>query len=262
MIGMTVYAVVIEPGRLILTEARIQLPLSGPAQLRVAVLTDLHVGSLHNGIDNLTRVVELTNAQQPDFVCILGDLVIQGVKGGTFVAPEDIAIGLKALRSKHGTFAVLGNHDVWLDYTRVMKALESNGIDVIEDAAVRLDTSAGPLWLTGVGDLMTGRARVNAGLAHVTDDAPVIVLTHNPDILPSVSKRVSLVLAGHTHGGQVTLPLIGAPIVPSIYGQRYATGHVVEDGRQMFVSTGVGTSIIPVRFRVPPAVTILTVSRQ
>ncbi len=92
-----------------------------------------------------------------------------------------------------------------------------------------------------------------------SDSEPVLLLTHNPDIFPTVPERVALTLAGHTHGGQVRLPWIGTPIVPSRFGQRFAAGHVVEGGRHLFVATGVGTSIIPVRFRVPPAVTLLLV---
>ena len=91
----------------------------------------------------------------------------------------------------------------------------------------------------------------------VLSGEPVLLLTHNPDVFPMVPDRVALTIAGHTHGGQVRLPWIGAPIVPSRFGQRFAAGHVVEGNRHLFVATGVGTSIIPVRFRVPPAVTIL-----
>jgi predicted MPP superfamily phosphohydrolase len=87
----------------------------------------------------------------------------------------------------------------------------------------------------------------------------VLLLTHNPDVFPTVPGRVALTIAGHTHGGQVRLPWIGAPVVPSRFGQRFVAGHIVEGGRHLFVATGVGTSIIPVRFRVPPAVTILQV---
>ena len=94
-------------------------------------------------------------------------------------------------------------------------------------------------------------------LARVGDDAPVIALTHNPDVFPHVPDRVALTIAGHTHGGQVWLPIVGRPIVPSKYGERYAIGHVVEDGRHLFVSPGLGTSIIPVRFRVPPEISIV-----
>ena len=92
------------------------------------------------------------------------------------------------------------------------------------------------------------------------DAAPIVLLTHNPDVFPDVHARVALTLAGHTHGGQVRLPIVGTPIVPSRFGARYASGHVVEGGRHLYVATGTGTSILPVRFRVPPSVVVLTVS--
>jgi predicted MPP superfamily phosphohydrolase len=159
-------------------------------------------------------------------------------------------------------FAVLGNHDSWFDHDRVKRALEQNGIPVIEESAVRIETPAGPLWVAGISDLWTGVHDVQAALAAVKDDAPVILLTHNPDVFPDVPRRVALTLAGHTHGGQVRLPFIGRPIVPSQFGQRYAAGHVIEDGRHLFVATGTGTSILPVRFRVPPDITVLTIVPQ
>ena len=130
----------------------------------------------------------------------------------------------------------------------------------VEDTAAKLDTASGPIWIAGISDLWTGRHDLAAALSMVTDDGvPVILLTHNPDVFPLVPDRVALTLAGHTHGGQVRLPFLGRPIVPSRFGQRFAAGHVVEGGRHLFVATGLGTSILPLRFRVPPAVTMLTV---
>jgi len=254
---LVLWALWLEPASLQVSEQRLSLPW--PARpLRVAILTDLHVGSPFNGIDHLRDVVDRTNAARPDLICILGDLVIQGVLGGNFVAPEDIANELARLRSPAGTFAVLGNHDGWFDHDRVRRALEGKNVRVVEDTAERVRTDAGAVWLAGVSDLWTGPHDLDAALSAVTSDRePVLLLTHNPDIFPIVPRRVTLTLAGHTHGGQVRLPMIGAPIVPSRFGQRYVAGHVIEDGRHLFVATGVGTSIIPVRFRVPPAVTIL-----
>jgi len=101
---------------------------------------------------------------------------------------------------------------------------------------------------------------VARALAAVTDSSPVIAITHNPDVFPQIQPRVALTLAGHTHGGQVRLPLIGAPIVPSDYGQRFAAGHIVEGGRHLFVSTGLGTSDLPVRLGVPPTIFLLTIT--
>jgi predicted MPP superfamily phosphohydrolase len=259
-IVLSLWAFWLEPSALIVSEARIVLerPLRGT--LRIAVLTDLHVGSPFNGLSKLRNIVGRTNAERPDVVCILGDLVIQGVKGGRFVPPEDIAMELKNLRANAGIFAVLGNHDGWLDHARVQNALERNGIRVIEETAVKLDTAAGPVWVAGISDVWTGRHDIPAALKSVTDDAaPIVLLTHNPDVFPWVPARVSLTVAGHTHGGQVWLPFIGRPVVPSRFGQRFAAGHIVEGGRHMYVATGLGTSILPVRFRVPPAIAILAV---
>jgi hypothetical protein len=257
---LAAWALWIEPSRLLVTEEHLDVPWRSRDPVRIAVLTDLHVGAPFNGLAKLRDVVERTNAARPDLVCILGDLVVQGVAGGRFVTPEASAGELAHLRPVVGTFAVLGNHDGWLDHDRVARALETSGAHMVEDTAVRVDTAAGPMWIAGVSDLWTGRHDVAAALAPITDDgAPVLLLTHNPDIFPMVPSRVTLTLAGHTHGGQVQLPLIGRPIVPSQFGQRFAAGQIVEGGRRMFVATGIGTSILPVRFGVPPTVSILVV---
>jgi hypothetical protein len=226
--------------------------------VRVALLADLHVGSPFNGTAKLARIVDLTQAAHPDLILLAGDFVIHGVPGGTFVPPEEITSRLRWLSAPLGVLAVLGNHDWWLDAPRVRKALESAGIPVLEDAAVAV--SAGPcrFWVAGIGDYWEGRHDVAAALARVPDSAPVLAFTHNPDVFPDIPARVNLTLAGHTHGGQVFLPLIGRPIVPSRYGERYAIGHVVESRRHLFVTPGLGTSILPVRFLVPPEVSILT----
>ena len=134
----------------------------------------------------------------------------------------------------------------------------ANGIRVLENTAARVDTPAGPVWVAGVSDLWTGQPDLSAALSAVKEERQlVILLTHNPDVFPKVPAPVHLTLAGHTHGGQVRLPLVGAPVVPSAYGQRYAAGLVVEGGRSLFVTSGVGTSILPVRFGVPPEVAVL-----
>ncbi len=259
---LAAWALWLEPASLVVAEERIALPWSTRAALRIAVLTDLHVGSPFNGVGKLRRTVERTNDARPDVICLLGDLVIQGVVGGRFVEPETITAELANLRAPGGTFAVLGNHDGWLDHDRVRRALEASHVRVVEDTAVKIETPGGPVWMAGISDLWTGRHDIGAALAQVTDEAPVILLTHNPDVFVDVPPRVALTLAGHTHGGQVRLPLVGRPVVPSRYGQRFAAGHIVEKGRHMFVATGIGTSILPVRFRVPPSVAVLTIVRE
>ena len=198
----------------------------------------------------------------PDAIFILGDLVIKGVVGGSFVPPEDIVRELGQLRSPAGTFAVLGNHDVWFDAARVQAALKSVGIVDLEDRAVNVETPAGIISVAGVSDMRTRPHDVKAAIASVPDKRwPLLVLTHNPDVFPEIPPSVTITLAGHTHGGQVRLPLLGSPLVPSRYGLRFAAGHIVEDGRHLYVATGTGTSILPVRFGVPPAIVVLTIGR-
>jgi len=165
---------------------------------------------------------------------------------------------LGALEAPLGVHAVLGNHDYWHDAAEVRGALEAAGIAVYDDASVPLSLEACQFWLTGIDDLWEGAPDIDAALAPVPPGAPTLAFTHNPDLFPDVPDRVTLTIAGHTHGGQVRLPWLGRPIVPSRFGERFAAGHVVEAGRHLFVSTGLGTSILPVRFRVPPEVSVLT----
>jgi predicted MPP superfamily phosphohydrolase len=257
------WAVLIEPGRLVVRESPLAIPrwpaAIGP--LRIASISDLHTGAPHVTVEKVEDVVARVNAARPDLVVLLGDYVIHGVAGGRFVPIEQTAAALRDLRAPLGVFAVLGNHDWWYDGPRCMRALEAAGIHVLEDAAAAVTVRGHPLWIAGVGELRTRPASITRALAPVPEGAPVIVLTHNPDLFVRVPPRVLLTLAGHTHGGQVNLPVLGRLIVPSHYGDRYAIGHVHEEGRDLFVSPGVGTSIIPVRFRVPPEISMLTVER-
>lgn len=252
----------LEPASLTIHRELLRIPKWHRAHrnIRIAVLTDLHVGSPHAGLDKLQQVVRRTNEERPDLIVILGDLVIQNVVGGHFVAPELIAESLGGLRAPLGVVAVLGNHDWWLDGNRITSALQRSGVRVLENEAMRIEFEGQAFWIVGIADLWTRKPDIEGGLRQTDETNPVILITHNPDIFPDVPARVSLTLAGHTHGGQVNLPFIGRPIVPSDFGQRYAFGHVVEDGRHLFVSGGVGTSILPVRFRVPPEIVVLTLS--
>lgn len=259
-LGLAIWALWFEPRRLVVRTESVPLPCWVGAPVRVAILSDLHIGSPGVGVEKLDHIVRLVNAARPDAVVLLGDFVIQGVTGGRFVTPETIADHLKALRVPLGTFAVLGNHDWWLDAARVARALRASGIAVLEDAAVpvRRGESDG-FWIAGISDFWEGAHNVTLALQAVTGNAPVLAITHNPDVFPDIPSRVCLTLAGHTHGGQVAFPIIGRPVVPSRFGARYAAGHVEEGSRRLFVTTGIGTSIFPVRWRVPPEIVVLEI---
>lgn len=252
-----------EPQRLVVTRAELKLPglpreLSG---LKVALLSDLHVGSPFWDLPALGRLVERTNAEKPDLVLLAGDYQINTIPGGVFVEAEAIAEGLGKLRAPLGVYAVLGNHDWWNDGERTRRAFEQHGIHVLEESVQRLTHAGAELYVVGLADQMTRPTAPKAAFASVPAGAPTLCLVHEPDVFesfPRLALAPTLTLAGHTHGGQVWLPLLGRRVVPSDYGERYAYGHVVENGRHLFVTSGVGTSILPVRFLVPPEIALLT----
>jgi predicted MPP superfamily phosphohydrolase len=219
------------------------------AGLRVALVSDLHAGAAYVDVRRVARLVAAVNARDVDAVLLLGDFV----DGSADIAPEPLARALGGLRATHGTAAVLGNHD-WANRGRRIRAgLRDAGIPVLEDEARAL----GPLWIAGVGDASTRDPDVGQALAGVPEAAPVILLSHDPDVFPRVPARVALTVSGHTHGGQVAVPLLRRPFMPSRHGERYARGHIVEDGRHLYVTSGVGTSRWPVRLFAPPEVVVL-----
>ncbi len=261
--ALAIYAFGIEPNKLVVRHETLAVPgwtepLDG---LRVAVIADLHVGSSFIDLEKVEEVVDRTNALKPDVVLILGDFLIDDVLGGTFFEPEAICERLRYLTSTYGTYTVLGNHDWMFDGGRMRTALVDVGIVVLENRSVRVGDDTRHFWVSGVDDLWEREPDLAQTLEYVADDLPVILLTHNPDVFVDVPSRVNLTLAGHTHGGQVRLPLIGRPVVPSKYGQRFAAGHIVEEGRHLFVGTGIGTSILPVRLGVVPEIVVLTLTK-
>jgi predicted MPP superfamily phosphohydrolase len=261
VVSLALWAFWLEPASLRNENHEIHLP-HWPAAcdgLRIAVLADLHVGSPFNGLDKLARIVELTLKAKPDLILLAGDYGISGIIGGSKVSAEEIADGLSPLAAPLGVFAVLGNHDWWTGAARIERALESAGIPVLEDSSVLLKRDGCAFQLAGLSDYWEGGRNYRAALEKIPPGMPTIALTHNPDAFAEISPPVDFMIAAHTHGGQVYLPLLGRLIVPSKYGQRYAIGHVVENGRHLFVSSGLGTSIVPVRFLVPPEVSMLII---
>lgn len=259
---LTAWAFWYEPASLQTREHHITVPGWPKAcdKQRIAILADLHVGSPYKGLDSLRQLVQDTNAAKPDLILLPGDFVIQGVVGGEFVTPEKAAQVLAELKAPLGVYAVMGNHDWWLGPKYVQRAFEQHGIPMVEDRSLVLSEGDCKLQLVGISDYWEGPHNVKKALQDTTPDSPILAFTHNPDIFPELPDNILLTIAGHTHGGQVKLPGIGRPVVPSNYGERYAIGHIIEGDKHLFVSSGVGTSILPVRFMVPPEITLLVVS--
>ncbi len=239
--------------------------------LRIAALADIHAGEPMMSLGRIEEIVAAANALQPDLIVLLGDYGPASRFVIRDVPHREVARALAALRAPLGVHAITGNHDWWEEgrgdrdrrrVTGIARALEDSGIQVLRNSATRLRTPSGaPFWLAGIESSWafgTGRGAddLPAALAQAADAAPLLLLAHEPDIFPDVPARVSLTLAGHTHGGQIRL-FGHSPIVPSRFGNRFAHGHVVERGRHLIVSGGLGTTRIPVRFGVPPEILLV-----
>jgi hypothetical protein len=255
-------------------------PPQWPADLplKIAVIADVHACDPWMSLRHIQAIVERTNALGADIIVMLGDYVAGHRHVTRLIPAAEWAPVLASLTAPLGVHAILGNHDWWEDKmvqregqgpTVARRALEAAGIPVYENDVVRLTKSGRSFWLAGLGDQLAymparrfrpvrriGVDDLTATLAKVTDDAPVILLAHEPDIAIRVPPRVALQLSGHTHGGQIRL-LGWSPVVPSRYGGRFAYGHT-RTNCDVIISGGLGCSIMPFRLGVPPEIVLVT----
>jgi uncharacterized protein len=280
-IGLAGYAFGIEPRFRLLVTRYAVTPASWPKgfKLKLALVADVHACDPVMTVARMEEIVGVTNALGADAILLLGDYESSARGMVRPLPPEAWAPVLAQLKAPLGVHAILGNHDFWDDPEtkwrqlkrppRARVALETHGVPVYENDVVRLEKGGQAFWLAGLADQIAFITGVKNGrmtfeglddlpstLAKITDDAPVILMAHEPDIFPKVPDRVALTLSGHTHGGQVRL-FGWSPIVPSEFGNRYAYGHVIEDERHLIVSGGLGCSILPVRFGVPPEIVVV-----
>lgn len=244
-------------------------------KLRLVAIADIHSGGPYMSEARVDKIVDLANSLGGDAHLLLGDYKATHRFVLSEVSYERTAKSFARLTAPLGTHAILGNHDWWDDAAAQKRragpihaqlALQAEGIPVYENNGIRLVKDGYPFWLLGLGDSLairnnnrgsyTGTDDLPKTIAFATDDAPIVLMIHEPDSFIDVPPRVSVTLAGHTHGGQVRL--FGySPIVPSSYRNRFAYGHIHETGRNMFVSGGLGLSTIPVRLGVPPEIMVL-----
>ena len=251
---------------------RLDLPLRGlPKDLegaRLIHLSDLHLGP-YNSRHYLGSVMDRCSELDAHLLLVTGDFI-----HGSVEFFEPVARLLARVKTRHGTLAVLGNHDHWQDPVRCRRALTGQGIQIVENRRLFLGAGGltpdppaeGGLCLAGVGDLWEGRHDMDACFGGVDPATPRLLLSHNPDYAEFSSARLSghrvdLMLAGHTHGGQVRLPGTRSLVVPSFYGSKYARGMVQGPAFPVFVTTGVGVTILPVRLNVRPEVVLFTLKR-
>lgn len=254
-----VYAAAIEPSLLRLRRPVVASPWwpSDRPPLRIGILSDLHAAWPMMPVTRVRRIVARLLAAEPDLVLLPGDFVSTHTRFVRGIAIEPVAQALSGLVQAVPTFAVLGNHDWYYGGERVAAVLRRQGIEVLRNQATKVQL-AGGVWIAGLDDAWTGHADLGRTLRQVDGKAPLILLSHVPDPFRGVPPEVALTVAGHTHGGQICLPGFGPLRTGTRLPRRLAYGLSQEDGRHLYVSGGVGTTALPLRFARPPEIALLT----
>jgi predicted MPP superfamily phosphohydrolase len=231
-----------------------------PRPLRIAFLSDFHTGSHAGDIARFEAIVAEALAQAPDLALFGGDYVNMQAFGGGRVPPNVTATIMARLAAPCGRFAVIGNHDVAYGEEDVCSALRGQGIVLLDDEQAGFRFQSHDIAIVGIPDAKVDRAGARALLARLPRETPAIVLTHDPFWYSQVTSPSHLTLAGHTHGGQIRLPFVGAVINQSEAPLRWTLGHIVEEGRHLYVTGGLGTSGVPLRVGVAPEYVLLEVN--
>jgi uncharacterized protein len=237
---------------------------------RIAQLSDIHYDDYFSVVP-LRKAIDIVNALRPDLVVLTGDFVtsrgmgshlvdVQGVKAAAKMI-EPCARLLALIRAGSGTMAVLGNHDIECDTTHIIEVLEYSGISVLRNRSIAFDREGKRLWFCGVDDFLRGKPRLELALKDIPAEEAVVLLAHEPDPADYVANYpVDLQLAGHSHGGQILIPLVGAPYLPPL-ARKYPRGLRQIGKLTLYTNVGIGTIDVPMRLGCPPEVTLITLRK-
>ena len=267
---LAAYAYFVEPRQFVVVEETLNVPnwdseLDG---FRVVAISDIHTGSNYAPIERLHLVVQKANEQNADLIVLLGDYVSELSRGRRRDIPEgadgtdlkipanEIADALQGFKARYGVYAIIGNHDWYHNEQKVHRELERVGINVLNNEVETIQVNGRAVRLWGIEDLWKNRRVPSEPFDALPEKRNVIAITHNPDSLLTAPAGLSIMFAGHSHGGQVNFPIFG-PFAP-FNDPRFMDGHAEVDGQHVYVTSGVGTSVIPFRWRVPPEIAVIT----
>lgn len=254
-----------EPHQIELNHVEIRLPRLPEAfdGFRLAQLSDIHFGEFTHE-QHLLKAVDLINAIRPDLFVATGDFTTVPFSGSRPRAAESVwpcAKVLAGIQARYGRFAVHGNHDVETNPHTVTEALQTHGTRVLRNRAIAVESGSARLWLAGLDDALDGRPDLSAALHHIPEGECTVLAVHEPDYADVAAKHnVDLQISGHSHGGQIRLPLVGATYLPPL-GRKYVMGQYRIGNMQLYTNRGLGVVTLPVRFLCPPEVTVLTLKR-
>ena len=261
-IGGGFYVREFEPSWVEISNVSLSLPrlANSFSGLRVVQISDIHFGGWMT-LEYLAEIVKMVNEQMPDLVVITGDFVM-----GYNQAPDvkerlgEMADVLKMLSDRNLTLSVLGNHDYWLSRNSVVKMLEQAGITNLNNAVHTLERGSDKLHIAGVDDVMERQSRMGLVLSQLPEEGCGILLAHEPDYVDISARtgRFDLQLSGHSHGGQVVLPIIGPPILPGL-GRKYPSGLYKVKDMYQYTNRGVGMTTPYVRLNCRPEITVFTI---
>jgi predicted MPP superfamily phosphohydrolase len=268
------YAYFVEPRQFVVIHETLAVPHWSPGLngFRVVTIADIHTGSNYAPPERVRYVVEQANAQNADLIVLLGDYVSEAKwdrearnkPEGTdrtelIVSVETIAESLRGLRAKYGVYAVIGNHDWYHNEQKIRRMFEEiAGISVLNNEIATIDVGGETVRVWGIEDWYRNRAVPVEPYNSLDEKRNVIAITHNPDTMLQTPEGFAIMFAGHSHGGQLNWPIFGPKAV--FNDPRFMDGHAIVDNKHVYVSSGVGTSVIPLRFRVPPEINVITLN--
>lgn len=260
--GPLLYASTIEPYTVDVVEQKIGITGLGPGLngLRIVQLSDLHMGAFVSRAQ-LTHVFELALEQRPDIVLFTGDYLTSDYDGSVTNGLEDIAAALAVLKERVPMFTVLGNHDHHGRETLLREVLQNAGVQELSNAIERFRRGGDLLYIAGVDSIGTGHQKLGQVVRQAPDDAPVILMTHEPDMaeFSAPSGKFALQVSGHSHGGQINLPLVGRLALPWM-GVKYPAGLYRVQNMWQYTNRGIGMIYYPIRFNCPPEITVFTLA--